>query len=58
MSESATLRNHAVFIWSVAGLLRGDYKQSERRVIWGKLTRWFTYSNQPTTRASWRSWNA
>ena len=29
MSESATIRNHAAFIWSVAGLLRGDYKQSE-----------------------------
>jgi type I restriction enzyme M protein len=23
------IRNHAAFIWSVAGLLRGDYKQSE-----------------------------
>lgn len=29
MSESATIRNHAAFIWSVADLLRGDYKQSE-----------------------------
>lgn len=28
MSE-ATIRNHAGFIWSVADLLRGDYKQSE-----------------------------
>ena len=28
MSE-ATIKNHAVFIWSVADLLRGDYKQSE-----------------------------
>ncbi len=28
MSES-TIQNHAVFIWSVADLLRGDYKQSE-----------------------------
>lgn len=27
--ESATIRNHAAFIWSVADLLRGDYKQSE-----------------------------
>jgi type I restriction enzyme M protein len=26
---SETLRNHAAFIWSVADLLRGDYKQSE-----------------------------
>src|SRR4051812_3183576 len=25
----ATIRNHAAFIWSVADLLRGDYKQSE-----------------------------
>src|SRR5437016_11627327 len=24
-----SLRNHAAFIWSVADLLRGDYKQSE-----------------------------
>lgn len=24
-----TIRNHAAFIWSVADLLRGDYKQSE-----------------------------
>jgi type I restriction enzyme M protein len=26
---AATIRNHAAFIWSVADLLRGDYKQSE-----------------------------
>ena len=24
-----TINNHAAFIWSVADLLRGDYKQSE-----------------------------
>jgi type I restriction enzyme M protein len=29
MSESPSIRNHASFIWSVADLLRGDYKQSE-----------------------------
>ncbi len=29
MTESPTIRNHAAFIWSVADLLRGDYKQSE-----------------------------
>ena len=29
MAESATIRNHAAFVWSVADLLRGDYKQSE-----------------------------
>jgi type I restriction enzyme M protein len=28
MSET-TIKNHAAFIWSVADLLRGDYKQSE-----------------------------
>jgi type I restriction enzyme M protein len=28
MAES-TIKNHAAFIWSVADLLRGDYKQSE-----------------------------
>ena len=27
--DSAAIRNHAAFIWSVADLLRGDYKQSE-----------------------------
>ena len=26
---SSTIKNHAAFIWSVADLLRGDYKQSE-----------------------------
>src|SRR5437588_3089075 len=29
ISQSETIRNHAAFIWSVADLLRGDYKQSE-----------------------------
>ena len=28
-AQSETIRNHAAFIWSVADLLRGDYKQSE-----------------------------
>ena len=28
-SNSEVIRNHAAFIWSVADLLRGDYKQSE-----------------------------
>jgi type I restriction enzyme M protein len=28
MSDSPVVRNHAAFIWSVADLLRGDYKQS------------------------------
>lgn len=28
-STSAPVRNHAGFIWSVADLLRGDYKRSE-----------------------------
>ena len=27
--QSETIRSHAAFIWSVADLLRGDYKQSE-----------------------------
>ena len=27
--DSITIKNHAAFIWSVADLLRGDYKQSE-----------------------------
>ena len=38
MSESPTIRNHAAFIWSVADLLRGDYKQSE----YGKVILPFT----------------
>jgi type I restriction enzyme M protein len=29
MASSDTIKNHATFIWSVADLLRGDYKQSE-----------------------------
>ena len=29
VDDQATIRNHAAFIWSVADLLRGDYKQSE-----------------------------
>jgi type I restriction enzyme M protein len=29
LAESPTIKNHAAFIWSVADLLRGDYKQSE-----------------------------
>ncbi len=28
-TENEVIRNHAAFIWSVADLLRGDYKQSE-----------------------------
>ena len=27
--DSSQINNHAAFIWSVADLLRGDYKQSE-----------------------------
>lgn len=29
VSDSETIRNHAAFVWQVADLLRGDYKQSE-----------------------------
>jgi len=29
VSDSPAIKNHAAFIWSVADLLRGDYKQSE-----------------------------
>ena len=29
MADTDTINNHAAFIWSVADLLRGDYKQSE-----------------------------
>ena len=38
MSVDRQLRNHAAFIWSVADLLRGDYKQSE----YGKVILPFT----------------
>lgn len=27
--KDSTIKNHASFIWAVADLLRGDYKQSE-----------------------------
>ena len=37
-ADNATVRNHAAFIWSVADLLRGDYKQSE----YGKVILPFT----------------
>src|SRR3989454_4989271 len=29
VTNNEVIRNHAAFIWSVADLLRGDYKQSE-----------------------------
>jgi hypothetical protein len=29
MVDSGRINNHAAFIWGVADLLRGDYKQSE-----------------------------
>src|SRR5262245_18153149 len=29
VASAQTIQNHATFIWSVADLLRGDYKQSE-----------------------------
>ena len=29
MAGAETINNHAAFIWSVADLLRGDYKQSK-----------------------------
>ena len=29
MSDSPIIKNHEAFIWSIADLLRGDYKQSE-----------------------------
>lgn len=29
ISPPGVIKNHAAFIWSVADLLRGDYKQSE-----------------------------
>src|SRR5207237_2553677 len=28
-NDSAAIKNHAAFIWAVADLLRGDFKQSE-----------------------------
>jgi type I restriction enzyme M protein len=29
VASAHTIQNHAAFIWSVADLLRGDYKPSE-----------------------------
>lgn len=29
MTAGGVIKDHAAFIWSVADLLRGDYKQSE-----------------------------
>ena len=29
MADPGAIRNHAAFIWSIADLLRGDYRQSE-----------------------------
>jgi type I restriction enzyme M protein len=29
MASTETIRSHAAFIWAVADLLRGDYRQSE-----------------------------
>jgi type I restriction enzyme M protein len=29
LTKESTIKNHAAFIWSIAELLRGDYKQSE-----------------------------
>ena len=40
MSDTATVKNHAAFIWSVADLLRGDYKQSEYGKVILPLTVW------------------
>jgi hypothetical protein len=42
MSDTSLIKNHAAFIWSVADLLRGDYKQSE----YGKVI-------MPDTRFAW-----
>jgi type I restriction enzyme M protein len=38
VSDSAVIKNHAAFIWSVADLLRGDYKQSEYGTVILPLT--------------------
>jgi type I restriction enzyme M protein len=38
MSISSLGREHSAFIWKVADLLRGDYKQSEYRLVILPLT--------------------
>ncbi len=38
MANTPIIRTHAAFIWSVADLLRGDYKQSEYRKVILPLT--------------------
>jgi type I restriction enzyme M protein len=53
MSDSETIRNHAAFIWSVADLLRGDYKQSEygRVVLPLTVIRRLDFVPEPTKQA-------
>ena len=38
LGDSHTIQNHAAFIWQVADLLRGDYKQSEYGKVMLPLT--------------------
>ena len=42
VANAHTIQNHATFIWSVADLLRGDYKQSESARVVRPITvpRW------------------
>src|SRR5438874_6517455 len=49
------IRNHAAFIWSVADLLRGDYKQSEYGKVILPMTvlRRLDCVMEPTRRAVW-----
>jgi len=49
-TTSDNIRNHAAFIWSVADLLRGDYKQSEygRVILPLVVLRWLDCVLEPT----------
>jgi type I restriction enzyme M protein len=50
VSAPGVIKNHAAFIWSVADLLRGDYKQSEYGKVILPLTviRWLDCVLEPT----------
>jgi type I restriction-modification system DNA methylase subunit len=47
--DTETIRNHAAFIWSVADLLRGDYKQSEYGKVILPLAYVSAFSSCPKT---------
>ncbi len=53
MATAQSIQNHAAFIWSVADLLRGDYKQSEygKIILPFTVLRWLDCVLAPTNAA-------